>query len=77
MRMPIAFKPLLVDALHAIRAAGGRPLIVGGAVRDAVMGNPDGKHIQFFPSEKREYEIVGGVRLELVEEIVDATSRPA
>lgn len=33
----------VIQAMEAIRAAGGRPLVVGGAVRDAVMGQPKSK----------------------------------
>lgn len=34
----VRLDPVLKEALAAIKAAGGRPLLVGGAVRDALMG---------------------------------------
>lgn len=43
--MNIQIPEELVPALKAIQAAGGKPLVVGGAVRDALLGNPRPKDI--------------------------------
>ena len=38
--MQLALPPGLVQALEAVRQGGGRPYLVGGAVRDALLGLP-------------------------------------
>ena len=38
MSVSLVLPPGLARLLEQIRAAGGRPFIVGGAVRDALMG---------------------------------------
>lgn len=38
--MKLALPPDLMSVLDRIREAGGRPLVVGGAVRDALLGRP-------------------------------------
>ncbi len=38
--MVLDLPPALRDLVAALRAAGGRPYVVGGAVRDALLGLP-------------------------------------